>query len=539
MSDSKISVDNSLLPMLTNMIRVETAITRFPLHRLAKVSSGEEISIEEVYFEDDIEKKTTWKVRHRPGPLAYKVETLVINRRIDEIGRPIPKVMPLGSLREIGRLSNLGNNTEKVKEALRQNAFAAITAKFRYTTKSNRKRYVEVNFTRYKVVFAGEELPDGTTADQVFIIFDDDYLRIINTAQNRPLDYDFLRLLPPMAQRFYELFSFYMYAALHNRQPTAKMLYSDFCKYAPQTRQTTYEAMTKQMYKVHRHHLDQDYISKVSYLSTRTSPADWWMIYEPGERARCEYEFSKGNYVLPSGGRIPAAPPILPPATSDLSGGVTENELNLLKELTNLGVKDKLALELITQFPDRVREQIDSLPFRNVKKSISGYLIKAIRENYSLPNTLFSSPPLSETFAASPAAEAPDAESQRKQILGLLQLITGSFDKFLNDITDRQLQFVSRTINQSLVLLIQEVSAAQEIVSLNDVEERLGNLEQILNDSLLRLADESVKQEVEQSVSSYREKMTAEKFSDFFQTMLLTTLRDKHKVPRLSLFLND
>lgn len=533
--------------MLSNMIRVETAIIRFPLHRLAKISTDEEISIEETYLEDDTEKRTIWKVRHRPGPLAYKVETLVINRRIDEIGRPVPKVMPLGSLREIGRLASLGNNTEKVKEALRQNAFAAITAKFRYTTKNNRKKHVEVNFTRYKMIFAGEELPDGTTADQVFIIFDDDYLKIINTAQNRPLDYDFLKILPPMAQRFYELFSFHMYAALHNRQPTAKMLYSDFCKYAPQSRQMNYEAMTKQMYKVHRHHLDHGYISKVSYLSTRSNPMDWWMIYQPGERARREYNFSQGNYALPNGNHLPS--PALSAAifdsavtdSMDSAGNLSEAEVSLLKELSAFGVRDKLALELVALHPARVREQIDALPFRPIKKSVSGYLIKAIRENYSLPMPLLPNFAkdgiMSSTINEETSQNAGDDLTAEGQITAQLESLYYKFESFQSAVTDRGLQFAAKTITQSLTLLIAEAKEST-YNAYEEIEERLNKLEQLLDDSLLRLANEDIQLEVKTTLKGYGNRMSVDKLNESIQIATLTSLRRKYLVPRLSLFLD-
>ena len=71
----------------------------------------------------------------QPGPLAYKLDTLIINRRIEEARRPIPKIIRLGSLKDICRelgLAEKGGNTNQIKNALHQNAFAGITAKIRY-----------------------------------------------------------------------------------------------------------------------------------------------------------------------------------------------------------------------------------------------------------------------------------------------------------------------------------------------------------------------------------------------------------------------
>src|SRR5689334_12134799 len=88
-----------------NTIRTETVLSRFPVHRLAKRGSIS-IDIRERVAGGEI--KTIWEVSHnskygQPGPLAYKVDSLIINRRIDDAPRPIPKIIKLGSLRDICR----------------------------------------------------------------------------------------------------------------------------------------------------------------------------------------------------------------------------------------------------------------------------------------------------------------------------------------------------------------------------------------------------------------------------------------------------
>jgi hypothetical protein len=185
----------------------------------------------------------------QPGPLAYKVDTLIVNRRIDEAPRPLPQVIELGSLREICRqLGITDHNTETVKTALHQNASAYITAKIRYRTKTGRDRWTEIGYTRYSVAFAGEILPDGSTADTVCIVINPAYRELLNQVEVRPLDYDYLVKLAPGPQRFYELLSFQIYGAIASGRPRAKMLYSDYCKYAPQTQYSDFDHMKKQMY---------------------------------------------------------------------------------------------------------------------------------------------------------------------------------------------------------------------------------------------------------------------------------------------------
>src|SRR4051794_35493828 len=94
--------NEELLPL--NTIRVETVLSRFPVHRLAKRGN---ISIE-INEQDQVgEVKTKWEVSYNskyghPGALAYKVDTLIVNRRLEEAPRPVPEIVKLGSLKEIG-----------------------------------------------------------------------------------------------------------------------------------------------------------------------------------------------------------------------------------------------------------------------------------------------------------------------------------------------------------------------------------------------------------------------------------------------------
>src|SRR5262249_8642924 len=214
-----------------------------------------------------------WEVTHnskfgQPGPLAYKLDTLLINRRIEEANRPIPKIIRLGSLneacRELGQADS-GKNTNHLKNALRQNASAFITAKITYRQNDGTERTLEADFNRYSVVFTGEELPDGRKADAVYIILNDIFMQVINGATTRPLDYDYLKSLSPAPQRFYELLSYQMYAALKNNRPRAKLSYSYFCTYAPQTRYFDWEQARKQMAKVHAPHRKSGYLAAIEF----------------------------------------------------------------------------------------------------------------------------------------------------------------------------------------------------------------------------------------------------------------------------------
>ncbi len=380
-----------LLPLQS--IRTETVLSRFPIHRLARRGS---INIEIKEPSETGELKTTWEVDYpkklgQPGPLAYKLDTLIINRRIEEASRPVPAMIKLGSLSEICRELGVppsGKNTNDVKRALRQNAGAFITAKRTYKGADGGERTTEISDTRYGVVFTGEQFPDGRRADGVYILLHDAYREILNTAHTRPLDYDYLRELSPGTQRLYELLSYQIFAAIRNERPRAKMLYSYYCVRAPQTRYTDYDHVKKQMFKLHAPHKKSNYLSTVEFRETTDAEGqlDWEMFYTPGRRARAEFRaFAQTK-------RVSAAKPVreLPPSHSASSVVAIEVKLEadpLIERLRIFGVTETKARELVKSHREAMEAQIAAYPYREGKalKNAAGWLVAAIEGNYTLP----------------------------------------------------------------------------------------------------------------------------------------------------------
>ena len=308
-----------------------------------------------------------WEIGHhseygQPGPLAYKLDTLVVNRRIEAAGQPIPRIIRLGRIADICRdlgLVDSGANTAVVKPALHQNASAYITAKIRYKSADGAERRIEVGDTRYGVVFTGETLPDGRTADAVYIILHDFYREILDTALTRPLDYDYLKGLPPAAQRLYEVMSYALFAALKNHRPWARLTYSEFCRLAPLTRHFEWERVRVQMAKIHAPHRKSGYLAGVEFKATadHEGRADWTMVYEPGPKAKAEHlAFTKrgGPIVLEI-----EPPPVEPPPPAEAKPP-EPGPTGLERELVERGVTAATARDLATAYPaERIQAQIE------------------------------------------------------------------------------------------------------------------------------------------------------------------------------------
>ena len=293
-----------------DVIRQETALSRYPLHRLANKGN---VSINIRKQDDKGATTLRWEVDYshkhgQPGPLAYKLDSLVINRRIDEAGRPVPKVLRLGSLRDIAEELDLGGSTNAVKQALLQNAFAGITAKLTYKTVDRTERTLEAAFTRYSVVLTGEHLPGGQKADAVYLVLNDIYAEVLNNAPRRPLDYEYLRSLPPAPQRFYEIVSYEIFPAVKFGQ-RAKLPYSEFCLFSTVTRYFEFNSVKKQMYKIHQPHVKAGYLAKVEYEATTDADGepDWNMFYTPGERAKFQQLIFSFNIPAVRREPVPAA----------------------------------------------------------------------------------------------------------------------------------------------------------------------------------------------------------------------------------------
>lgn len=337
-----LSDNNTVLPSTTDLeaiqiIRTETVLSRLPVHSLSKTGAFD-IVITRRNQQGEVELH--WSVSHSakygpPRQLAYKLDTLVVNRRLDEVGRPVPKVLRLGSLRDIARELSLGGDTNQIRRALRQNAFTGITAKLRYRSALGQERRIEADFTRYGVVFAGEKLPDGGTADCVYLILNEPYLEVLNHAPLRPLNYEYLKQLTPAAQRFYEIVSYRVYGALKHKHAAAKLPYSDFCTYSALQRYDDYDHFKKQMYKIHRPHLASGYLERVMYEDTRDADGrmDWIMIYYPGRKALEEFETYH-----PRSRALPETLPV--------------KESPLLEELTSRGINLAQARKLLRSAPE-------------------------------------------------------------------------------------------------------------------------------------------------------------------------------------------
>jgi hypothetical protein len=142
-------------------------------------------------------------------------------------------------------------------------------------------------------------------------------------------------------------------------------------------------------------------LAKVEFQEQQTASGepDWMMLYTPGRRAQAEFqEAMRKPRILPRPQAAKAAKPsyespaLPPPATTEpppiapISEADNASE-QLVSRLISFHVSETTARELVGDYRKSVELQLRALPHRNTGKikDLASWLIKAIRENYELP----------------------------------------------------------------------------------------------------------------------------------------------------------
>jgi hypothetical protein len=441
-----------------NVIRSETVLSRLPIHNLSKQGK---INIEIKKRNERGAVELLWEVSYnerygQPRQLAYKLDTLIINRRIEEAGRPLPKAVRMGSLREICKELDMseGETTNQIKKAIHQNAGAYITAKMNYTGNDGVERTLEAGFTRYSVIFTGEKLPDGRRADAVYLILNEPYREVLNNAPVRPLDYDYLKMLTPAAQRCYEIISYRIFAAIKYKHPHARLPYSEYCMYSAQQRYHEFDRVKKQMYKVHRPHLQSHYLAKVWLEETADDNGnkDWMIYYVPGARARAEYaafarkgqtiEFTPEDAVAESGAARTGLRAFSSKSKTHTKSSQKNTEINgtLLRELIERGVTETKARKLLAHLPPGqfVLDQLDwgdDLIRRaspGTYRNPPGFYIYLIQNNVIVPDG-FGTRRKKELWRAAQEEHDLSQSKQAEMETAYMEHVNGMLDQYINE----------------------------------------------------------------------------------------------------------
>jgi len=310
---------------LDQLIRAETVLSRLPIHNLERSNEDDfrimirrkknDRQIESERHADKALKLTArekqnnklkqyhfyWKVSPNahygwPSKLSYDFETLFLAKLIDGIGRPLPRILRIGSLSNITRVLGLKNtSTSHIKQAILQSAFTGIDFRVNVKGIDEKVTPIEGHGTRFNIIVRGETMADGSKADTFYLSFNDPFLHIYNNAKVAPRDYKYMASLKPLQRRFYEIIQPQLYGTHLRREEYLDVDYSWYCTHAPVRRHKDRKLMQTQMGRIQKPHIQAGYIDRVEYFPTTDMDGKTWTIrYYPGPAASEEHRVFEG-----------------------------------------------------------------------------------------------------------------------------------------------------------------------------------------------------------------------------------------------------
>jgi len=390
---------------ITQTLRSEFHFLKFPFFDLSPRSSKKDrIEIKEIEETKEGKIEILWKVERSidsnfPSSFARRLHKEVIEKTLNNMKKPVSQLVRLGSLRQICKkmgITESGKNCEDIKKALKDIKKASIEAKgtFRQKEKNGNKKFFEGSFNLYDMVyFAGEILPGGMEASEVYVLLNSMYIQNFNNNFVVPIDYKYHQSLAgDIGSRMYEMLSIWFYPALENGKKYINKKYSELCDYFPLTRQDTKWKAKKQLKSAHQQHLSSGFFVEEPEWININKKDDWLIRYWIGQKAKNWYKENKklGNIKenvkqlgLPEQNRVGEEEFEKKIIIKKEEQKKTENPL--VKQLTDLGVTQSVADDLAKDYsPKKIKDWIEVI--HDIKaKDKPAFLVKAIKENWELP----------------------------------------------------------------------------------------------------------------------------------------------------------
>lgn len=422
------SETTDLLPQA--VIRSEVNFLVLPFFALSRRDAAHRLKTEYLAIEDRENKKlvVSWKVSANPEygypcPFDGKVHK-AIEHIISELAPPLENPIPLGSLFSLAKLMAVGLSKrgtipgkiyKEIKESLKRITMTGVESKGTFYHKG-RKRWVEDAFHLYdRVVFTGEELSSGETADTNYLFLGNWYLENINARYVKPLDHTYWSSLKnPVASRLYELLGVKFYGMGHH--PFIRYRYSNLCLLLPLTRYRYISQAKQKLQLAHQELIRTGFFSDVEWSSIPGEDHDFYVTYRPGPRAKEEIQRIPRQLALPiesgrsaeeepdpshRGHEYPEGQIVTTVATigqpkayrkkrAQDKPNLTEAQQELLKQMEGVGVTRRTAERLAKQSAPqvignwlKVIEEDESIQDR------PAYLVKALREGWQLPESFW------------------------------------------------------------------------------------------------------------------------------------------------------
>jgi len=457
--------------LLPKVLRTEFNFLKYPFFDLSTTSKRDILEIRENIQSQDGKADIFWKVSRPlensfPGAFDKKLHR-AIEHIVNRLPRPVSNPIRLGSLRDLCQLMNInksGKNINAIKSSLERMVTTDIKARGTFYLK-NSKKFVDDVFHLYeRVVWTGEELPDGKSADAVYLMLGSFYLQNINANYVVPLDWEYYSSLQTnIASRMYEFLGLSFYAALEKNQPFVQIKYSRLCDYLPLTRQTKRMRATDQLSEAHKVLTETKYFARKPKWVNSEEPDDWVIRYWIGERAKNEWQDKKQYRRAEIAEGEPYS--LIELSVEEPPKEVEQHEL--VTEMIKRGVTAYTAKRLFSKYPDRIQQQLNHFNFlqkqhpERLGKNPAGFLRKSIEDNYS-PPVDYVSPEQQEQQAKRKAEQQRQREWEDKQAAWQKWLETSPSQKVYGDLMIWQTRF--KRENNRLPTIEETKEKEQELI---------------------------------------------------------------------------
>ncbi|MBC7288666.1 MAG: replication initiator protein A, partial [Armatimonadetes bacterium] len=329
---------------------------------------------------------------------VHRTVEQIITEMLQAFGR-VENPIPLGSLysfcermgltKEAGRQGYGGWQYREIRRALERIATATIKSEGTFYHKGERRWVAQVFHLYDAVVFRGETLRDGTTADTNYVYLGDLYLQSINSLYVKPIDFNYQRSLRPIAARLYEILGVKFYGLRNKPDAPVCFRYSTLAQLLPVTLCRYLADARKQLNPSHEELVDTGFLRKYEWQDSK-DVGEWLLYYWPGERAQTEIAKASKRCRL---GRteMSALPELEAPSelasrqSAGAGGGRPQADDELVRMLVEKKVSEAVARELVASRPgELIRRWAEAVDYARARDK-GAFLARAIREGWELP----------------------------------------------------------------------------------------------------------------------------------------------------------
>jgi hypothetical protein len=360
-------------------------------------------------------------------------------------------------------------------------------------------------------------------------------------AQYRPLDQVYARSVAPTARRWYELTAASVYGAVSHPQSPGyfELHYSWYvARHHTLGPQTGLRRVRMQMEKVIRDHLASGYLRKAEYFETADGD-DVILRYYPGVGAKRSISRTKS---LLSGRRGLVGVEAEPGEPEKTSPPPLDSEAKTLVErmVTEYGVIEKIARQLVEENAEEARKQVEAYPYRKAKPdNPAAFLVQSIRGKWPLP----------DKYLAALARREKEGRAGEQTVTDKGASLLAEIREALRAAAAHIAALGMPTLHEACREAEREITelhsgfvagGASGNIWSDEIENGLSDIEDRITKALWESADPAELQAMLESARAefqhYQSKMEAEIFLDTVRRRVVNRLRERYRIPHLSLF---